>query len=250
MKKRSQVLRSKLFIFFILMLFCRVAFAENKQVPIEEQPMYGSIPPTPELQKANDEFIKEIVKANGSKEAALQLTLDIAWDYLKKGDLKLAMKRLNQAWLLDPNNARVHFGFGLVLVEQHNDQEAIKSYTKAIEIDSKLSIAYYNRAGSYNTLGLYSDAVDDFTKVIELDPADGQAYYNRAGNYFLLKKYDESWKDVHKAESLEYKPDPKFLMLVVIDRPTSSIYGSETAAPTFFRVAKNILTYYGIPPSE
>lgn len=44
--------------------------------------------------------------------------------------------------------------------------------------------------------------------------------------------------------------DPKFLMLVVIDRPTSSIYGAETAAPIFFKAAKNMLTYYGIPPTE
>jgi len=44
--------------------------------------------------------------------------------------------------------------------------------------------------------------------------------------------------------------DPKFLMLVVIDRPTTSIYGAETAAPVFFRVAKNILTYYNISPTE
>ena len=43
--------------------------------------------------------------------------------------------------------------------------------------------------------------------------------------------------------------DPKFLMLVVYDRPTP-IYGSETAAPTFFRVAKNILLHYGIQPKE
>jgi cell division protein FtsI/penicillin-binding protein 2 len=44
--------------------------------------------------------------------------------------------------------------------------------------------------------------------------------------------------------------DPKFLMLVVIDRPTTSIYGSETAAPLFFKAAKNILNYYGISPTE
>jgi stage V sporulation protein D (sporulation-specific penicillin-binding protein) len=44
--------------------------------------------------------------------------------------------------------------------------------------------------------------------------------------------------------------DPKFLMLVVIDRPTTSIYGAETAAPIFFSVAKNLFTYYGISPSE
>jgi len=38
--------------------------------------------------------------------------------------------------------------------------------------------------------------------------------------------------------------------LVVVDRPTSSIYGSETAAPLFFTIAKNLLTYYGIGPTE
>lgn len=44
--------------------------------------------------------------------------------------------------------------------------------------------------------------------------------------------------------------DPKFLMIVIIDRPSTSIYGSETAAPLFFKVAKNLLAYYNIPPTE
>ena len=44
--------------------------------------------------------------------------------------------------------------------------------------------------------------------------------------------------------------DPKFLMMVVIDKPTTSIYGAETAAPVFFRIATHILSYYGIAPSE
>ncbi len=43
--------------------------------------------------------------------------------------------------------------------------------------------------------------------------------------------------------------NPKFVMLVILNRPTTSIYGAETAAPIFFEIAKNILSYYGIPPS-
>nr|MBI5456026.1 penicillin-binding protein 2 [Candidatus Levybacteria bacterium] len=42
--------------------------------------------------------------------------------------------------------------------------------------------------------------------------------------------------------------NPKFTMLVIYNRPTTSIYGAETAAPTFFKIAKSILEYYGIPP--
>lgn len=44
--------------------------------------------------------------------------------------------------------------------------------------------------------------------------------------------------------------DPKFIMLVILDRPTTSIYGAETAAPLFFNIAKQILAYYNIPPTE
>ena len=43
---------------------------------------------------------------------------------------------------------------------------------------------------------------------------------------------------------------PKFVMLVILEKPTSSIYAAETAAPVFFDVAGNLLNYYGIPPSE
>lgn len=44
--------------------------------------------------------------------------------------------------------------------------------------------------------------------------------------------------------------DPKFVMLVRYDQPTSSIYGADTAAPTFFDVAKELFLYYGIVPTE
>lgn len=44
--------------------------------------------------------------------------------------------------------------------------------------------------------------------------------------------------------------DPKFAMLIILEKPTTSIYAAETAAPIFFDIAKDILSYYGIPPSE
>lgn len=44
--------------------------------------------------------------------------------------------------------------------------------------------------------------------------------------------------------------NPKFVMLVRYDQPSSSPYGSETAAPTFFEIAKELFNYYKIAPSE
>ncbi len=44
--------------------------------------------------------------------------------------------------------------------------------------------------------------------------------------------------------------DPKFTMLIILNKPSTSIYGAETAAPIFFNIAKKLLTYYNIPPTE
>lgn len=42
--------------------------------------------------------------------------------------------------------------------------------------------------------------------------------------------------------------EPKFIALVVLEEPSSSIYGSETAAPLFFEIAKELFVYYNIAP--
>lgn len=44
--------------------------------------------------------------------------------------------------------------------------------------------------------------------------------------------------------------DPKFVMLVRFTEPSSSIFGSETAAPTFFAITRELFNYWGISPSE
>lgn len=44
--------------------------------------------------------------------------------------------------------------------------------------------------------------------------------------------------------------DPKFLTLVVLYEPKSSPWGSETAAPLFFEIAKDLIVYYNISPTR
>jgi len=42
--------------------------------------------------------------------------------------------------------------------------------------------------------------------------------------------------------------DPKFIALVILREPKTSPWGSETAAPIFFEIAKDLLVYYNIAP--
>jgi cell division protein FtsI/penicillin-binding protein 2 len=43
---------------------------------------------------------------------------------------------------------------------------------------------------------------------------------------------------------------PRFVMLVLFTEPTSSPFGSETAAPTFFEISREIFNYLAIAPSR
>jgi len=44
--------------------------------------------------------------------------------------------------------------------------------------------------------------------------------------------------------------NPRFVMLVRFTEPSSSIFGAETAAPTFFAIAHDVFNYFGITPSK
>jgi cell division protein FtsI/penicillin-binding protein 2 len=44
--------------------------------------------------------------------------------------------------------------------------------------------------------------------------------------------------------------DPQVLVLVIIDRPLGSRWGSKTAAPTFKRIAEQLVVLLDIPPDD
>ena len=44
--------------------------------------------------------------------------------------------------------------------------------------------------------------------------------------------------------------DPQFMIYVWLERPSSSIWGSETAAPVFSEMAKKTVILLDIPPDQ
>lgn len=59
--------------------------------------------------------------------------------------------------------------------------------------------------------------------------------------------YDEK-KTIASFVGFAPADNPKFVVLVTLREPSSSQWGSETAAPLFFNIAKDLFIYYGISP--
>jgi len=87
-----------------------------------------------------------------------------------------------------------------------NYQEALKDYTKVIELDPVNAGAYSNRGIVHARLGNNQEAVNDSNKALALAPDDDMFYYNAAcmysiqripdkACYYLLKSIEKGYKD-------------------------------------------------------
>src|SRR5690606_40837842 len=74
---------------------------EDAKTDIRLLPKYGNVPKTKEQNESDQELIKGYLAELGSHRKASDFLVKRGFDYLAKNDLKAAMSRFNQAWLID-----------------------------------------------------------------------------------------------------------------------------------------------------
>ncbi len=90
--------------------------------PLNEVPMYGNQPKTPEMQAADEGFIANAAKLGYTRAQASDKSVQLGWQYfLQRRDISTAMKRFNQAWMADPDNGDAFHGFAILVMERDRD---------------------------------------------------------------------------------------------------------------------------------
>ena len=105
-----------------------------------------------------------------------------------------------------PETEYGYFSKAYLVSLRGHDEEAVRLYTKAIEIEPDFAFAYCNRGDAYKEMKDYSNAIKDFTKAIELNPNDTFAYYNRGLAYAETDNFSQACSDWQKAYQLGHKP--------------------------------------------
>ena len=82
---------------------------------------------------------------------------------------------------------------------------AIKYYTKVIELDNNSLEAYYNRALAKMEINLYNEAIEDFKRIIELDKENTDAYLNIGICYDYMEEYNKSIEYYSKVIEIDNK---------------------------------------------
>jgi len=88
-------------------------------------PMYGGIQKSAALIEADNAFLKEIDAKGVSRDSSSRYFSSKGWYFYYQGNDAVAMKRFNQAWLLDTNNASAYFGFGSILGRRRSSIDSV-----------------------------------------------------------------------------------------------------------------------------
>ncbi|WP_158977991.1 tetratricopeptide repeat protein [Cellulophaga sp. L1A9] len=224
---------------FILAFFSSCQSQDNKAD--NTIPMFGEIEKSKEQKETDAEFIQDCLKQFGSVDSSVNAQIDNAWRYFYNDDLETAMKRFNQAWLLNPEFPDSYFGFASLLEMKNKTEEANRFYNLGIEKDKaknrtekcyqkiadckeqlkdisgtikayeKIALLNPNNSFAFKKIGYFQmqsnntqEAIDAYNKAIKIDPKDAMTFNNRAYLNQTLQNYQLAIDDYTK--SIELNP--------------------------------------------
>jgi tetratricopeptide (TPR) repeat protein len=223
-------MKKKFIIMFIVINIITLPLFSQDDIPLNEIPMYGGDKITEYYKKINQDFINDIKKIIETKKQfkdlneASKYSMNKGWDAFNNGDYLTSIKRFNQAWLLDPDNPDVYWGFGDYLGIKEEFEESIKMFYKYLELDPGNVYVMADLAKSYNMNGFKNSyegkkdllktnlekAIEIIEKAITIKKT-GILYHHWAVSLFYLERYKEAKEKIDIAIKMKEKVDKNFL---------------------------------------
>ena len=133
--------------------------------------------------------------------------------YLELKDTVAALKDLNQAIKIDPNNEEYLETRGNVLFSLKKYEDSNRDYQKIISINPGGVMGYMGLGRNQKEQGEYDKALGNFSHVIKIHPEYSSGYSFRAEVYLKQKRYNEAADDILVALNIDEDRKAYYLML-------------------------------------
>lgn len=209
----------------VLLLLCAGVAQAQSPTPAADNtvPLFGELPFNDRQLEANREFIEEATRGAGTREKAAETACQKGREYLLKADLATAIKRYNQAWLLNPQASCAYQGLGVAAVRQGKFSQGVTLLERARALASPscellvdLAVAHLWR-GHYTTSPAergeeYAVSRKLLAEAEHLGPQFGPVFFVRAMLLFFQEDYTAAWGNVEQAEAIDSRTvHPAFL---------------------------------------
>jgi len=191
----------------ILLTACLCACAAKPQTPPEDPdslPKYGLLPRNAAQRAADDAFITETDQEfHGDRKKAAADIAGRGWYLLHQGDAATAMKRFNQAWLLDPENGSALWGMAALRGQAGKFTEALALFAEAEQLvgddvdfmaDQAKTIGFAGLQQKDD--GLIDTALTRFSYINDRAPENTLNLQNWAIVLYFLGNYGEAWEKI------------------------------------------------------
>lgn len=178
--------------------------------PPRLQPLFGGLTPAAATQLFGQKQLEAIAGSFPSREEASSFFVQKGYEYLTENQPDTATYRFNLAWLLNPNNAEVFRGLGIVASLQPTPEGAIALLNKGLALDptnayllADLGTSYLNRYAQTKKKKDLTTGMELLLKAVALDANHGAAWQQLAQGYYYQEKYAEAWTALHKGRLLD-----------------------------------------------
>ncbi|HVT81797.1 MAG TPA: tetratricopeptide repeat protein [Phycisphaerae bacterium] len=130
---------------------------------------------------------------------------------LQLGRREEAIKDFSKAIEIGPDTAGLRQVRGETYLKMHDLTPAIADFNEVLRRDTGSTDAYISRAQCRAELGRYTEAVADFSRALELEPGYREAYYRRAISESNLRRFVDATRDLEQAKKLGIKVDDRLL---------------------------------------
>jgi len=205
----------------LLLFFTNSSFANADSSLL---PMYGGEDRknNVEILKKDNEFIVKSTRSYSSREHAAEGYVERGFEMYSQNNFDKAMQRFNQAWLLNPDNAYIYLGYGLLYNNEKKPCMAVtmfmQAHKKGLEESGFISDYAYtttNCALSKETQlqkELFNDANDlhEQSSHSPIKALQAYAYHLWAKSYFLQNDFSNSQKMLETSKNLGGNTDAQF----------------------------------------
>ena len=129
------------------------------------------------------------------------LTRELIPVYLNAYRYDTAKEQVEKLAQQGDDSADVHYWYGRVLAGKNQPDEAISSYSTALNRDAAYADAYRYRGDLFKEMKDYPAAVEDYSQLIELQPE--ALFYNKRGlTYEAMHQFEKAAADYTRAIDL------------------------------------------------
>lgn len=240
MPPRSACRRIAIGLFAFCFLHPVHAAPDRQAGRLDEMPMYGGPErfqqariADPALKAADEKLIADASARWGSREQAARAWIEQAYAFYGQNKPGMAMRRFNQAWLLDPSNSQVYAGFAAVLHDQDRVCEAMAMMDKALSLSPPTNQGMLADAARVVTLcavshtglsaqdrdALYKRSQDLYVQAEKVETNKGYVYYSWATANYWQGNYDAAWQMVARARAHGTEPNIQFMRMLSAKMP-------------------------------